>query len=105
MNSYIYISTQTACSTGNYSIAIYALTHDEERSSSSMRVSISHLTTKEEIDKLALTQKRIMIVLNDPCHNPTGFCIVPQPKRRASNTTEAANAPTPEGITIIYFFK
>ena len=30
---------------------------------------------KEEIDKLALTQKRIMIVLNDPCHNPTGFCM------------------------------
>ena len=28
---------------------------------------------KEEIDKLALTQKRIMIVLNDPCHNPTGY--------------------------------
>ena len=47
----IFVSTQTACSTGNYSIAIYALTHDEERSSSSMRVSISHLTTKEEIDK------------------------------------------------------
>lgn len=47
----IFVSTQTACSTGNYSIAIYALTHDEARSSSSMRVSISHLTTKEEIDK------------------------------------------------------
>ena len=28
------------------------MTHDEERSSSSMRVSISHLTTKEEIDNL-----------------------------------------------------
>ena len=30
---------------------------------------------KEEIDKLKDVQKRIVIVLNDPCHNPTGFCM------------------------------
>ena len=47
----IYISTQTACSVGDYSIAVYAVTHDKDRSSSSMRVSLSYLTTKEEIDK------------------------------------------------------
>ena len=46
----IYISTQTACSTGNYSKAVYAITHDKELSSSSIRVSLSHLTTEEEID-------------------------------------------------------
>ena len=46
----IYVSTQTACSTGNYSKAVYALTHDKEKSSSSMRISLSYLTTKEEID-------------------------------------------------------
>ncbi|MBR2678042.1 MAG: cysteine desulfurase [Bacilli bacterium] len=46
----IYISTQTACSVGDYSKAVYALTHDKEKSSSSMRVSLSFLTTKEEID-------------------------------------------------------
>ena len=46
----IYISTQTACSTGNYSKAVYALTNDKKRASSSMRISISYLTTKEEID-------------------------------------------------------
>ncbi|MBQ6539389.1 MAG: cysteine desulfurase [Bacilli bacterium] len=46
----VYISTQTACSTGDYSLAVYAVTKDEKRSASSMRVSISYLTTLEEID-------------------------------------------------------
>ena len=46
----IYISTQTACSTGNYSKAVYAITHDKEKASSSLRISLSYLTTKEEID-------------------------------------------------------
>ena len=46
----IYISTQSACSTGNISKAVYALTKDESRALSSVRVSISYLTTKEEID-------------------------------------------------------
>ncbi len=46
----IYISTQTACSVGDYSKAVYAITKDKDRSSSSMRVSLSYLTTKKEID-------------------------------------------------------
>lgn len=46
----IYISTQTACSTGEISTAVMALTNDEKIASSSLRVSISHLTTKEECD-------------------------------------------------------
>jgi len=46
----IYVSTQTACSTGNYSKAVYAITHDKEKASSSMRISLSYLTTKDEID-------------------------------------------------------
>ena len=46
----IYISTQSACSTGDISKAVFALTHDEERAKSSIRVSISYVTTKEEID-------------------------------------------------------
>lgn len=48
---YIFISTQTACSTGNYSKAVYALTHDKELSSSSIRISLSYKTTKKEIDE------------------------------------------------------
>ena len=46
----VYISTQSACSSGNYSKAVLALTNDMERASSSLRVSISRKTTKEEID-------------------------------------------------------
>ena len=49
----IYISTQSACSSNTtMSKAVYNLTKSEERASSSVRVSISYLTTKEEIDKL-----------------------------------------------------
>ena len=46
----IYISTQTACSTGNYSLAVFAVTNDMEKASHIIRVSLSYLTTKEEID-------------------------------------------------------
>lgn len=47
----IYISTQTACAKDNdKSDAVYYLTKNEERAKSSIRVSISHLTTKKEID-------------------------------------------------------
>jgi cysteine desulfurase len=49
----IYISTQSACSSNTtMSKAVYNLTKDEKRAKSSVRVSISYLTTKEEIDKL-----------------------------------------------------
>ena len=47
----IYVSTQTACSTSDYSKAVYAVTHDRKRASSSLRISLSYLTTKEEIDE------------------------------------------------------
>ena len=46
----IYISTQTACSTGNYSKAVYSITHDEDKASRSIRISLSYLTTKKEIN-------------------------------------------------------
>ncbi len=45
----IFISTQTACSKGGPSSAVMALTHNESYATSSVRVSISYLTTKEEI--------------------------------------------------------
>ncbi len=46
----IYISTQTACSKSGPSKAVLALTNDIERANSSIRISISYCTTKEEID-------------------------------------------------------
>ena len=47
----IYISTQSACSDTNAkSKAVFALTNDEKIASSSIRISLSHLTTKEDIN-------------------------------------------------------
>lgn len=47
----IYISTQSACSSeASISKAVYAVTKDEEAASSSLRISLSYLTTKDEID-------------------------------------------------------
>ena len=46
----IYVSTQTACSTGNYSQAVYSVTRDKEKAGRSIRISLSYLTTKAEID-------------------------------------------------------
>ena len=48
----IYISTQSACSSGHtVSRAVLELTKNDEYASHSVRVSISHLTTDEEINK------------------------------------------------------
>lgn len=47
----IYISTKSACSSSDSkSKAVFALTQNEDISSSSIRISISYITTKEEID-------------------------------------------------------
>jgi len=47
----VFISTQSACSSGSSeSKAVLSLTNDEKRSKSSIRISISYITTKEEID-------------------------------------------------------
>ena len=49
----IYISTKSACSSNNsYSEAVYALTNDMTLAQTSVRISISKNTTKEDIDKL-----------------------------------------------------
>ncbi len=46
----IFLSTKTACSNNSSSEAIYTVYHDEKRASNSLRISISHLTTKEELE-------------------------------------------------------
>lgn len=55
----IYVSTKTACSTKDISSSIYALTKNEEYAKSSIRISLSHLTTYDEVDKFidVLNQK------------------------------------------------
>ena len=64
----IYISTKTACSTGNVSDSVYAVTKDRERSLYSLRISISYLTTKEELDafiKIFKDKLKLLSKLND----------------------------------------
>lgn len=47
----VYVSTKSACSSANaMSNSIYALYHDEKRASSTIRVSLSYLTSKEDVN-------------------------------------------------------
>lgn len=48
----VYVSTQSACSSSNSkSKAVYALTNNSERASSSIRISLSYLTTQTTLDE------------------------------------------------------
>ena len=60
----IYISTQTACSSSEYSKAVYAVTRDKEKSRHSIRISLSYKTTKEEIDKFIEVFSKLLKELN-----------------------------------------
>lgn len=60
----IYISTQTACSSAEYSKAVYAVTRDKEKSRHSIRISLSYKTTKEEIDKFVEVFTKLLNDLN-----------------------------------------
>lgn len=55
----VYLSTKSACSSSNgASSSVFAITKDEQRASSSLRISLSYLTTDEEITKfLAIFQQ------------------------------------------------
>ena len=56
----IYISTKTACSSGNYSYVINELYNDMNRAENSLRVSISYKTTKEELDEFIKVLKEFL---------------------------------------------
>lgn len=56
----IYISTQSACATGNISKAVFAITRDEKRALSSVRVSLSYKTTNEELEEFYQAMNKIM---------------------------------------------
>ncbi len=61
----IYVSTKSACSDINsYSESVYKLTNDLERAKSSIRISLSHLTTEEEIDYFLESFKKCYEKLN-----------------------------------------
>ena len=65
----IYISTQTACSsTNSLSKSVLSLTNDEERAKSSIRISLSYNTTKEELDKFIQVFKSEVTKLLEVSH-------------------------------------
>lgn len=60
----IYVSTQTACSTSDYSKAVFAVTKDKDRASHSIRVSLSYKTTYEEIERFVSVFGELLTKLN-----------------------------------------
>ena len=59
----IYISTKTACSDKeDESLSVLELTKDHDKAKSSFRISISHLTTKEELDYFL---EKLKIIVNN----------------------------------------
>ena len=55
----IYISTKTACASNtSMSLSVYELTHDKVIANSSIRISLSYLTTDGEIDYFLETLKK-----------------------------------------------
>jgi cysteine desulfurase len=61
----IYLSTTTACSSGDSSSSVMALYNDEKRASHTIRVSLSSLTTNDEINKFIEIFKEEYNKLND----------------------------------------
>lgn len=47
----VYVSTNTACSSGDFSSSVMAVTNDKLRASTTIRISLSYVTTFEEIEK------------------------------------------------------
>ena len=65
----IYISTQTACSsTNSLSRSVLSLTNEEERAKSSIRISLSYNTTKEELNEFIKIFKSEVTKLLEVAH-------------------------------------
>jgi cysteine desulfurase len=47
----IYLGTNTACSSGELSTSVMAIYNDKKRATSTIRISLSHLTTTDDINK------------------------------------------------------
>ena len=47
----VYVGTNTACSSGDFSTGVMAIYNDAKRATTTIRISISHVTTNEEINK------------------------------------------------------
>lgn len=60
----IYLGTNTACASGNISTSIMAIYKDKQRAMSSIRISLSYITTTDEINKFLMYFKTIYQKLN-----------------------------------------
>ena len=47
----VYLSTNTACSSGDLSTSVMAIYNDKKRAMSTIRISLSYVTTNEEVSK------------------------------------------------------
>lgn len=64
-NDEVYISTNTACSSGDLSTAVMAVYRDKQRAMHTIRISISSITTTDEINKFLEIFDKNYIMLND----------------------------------------
>lgn len=55
----IYLSTNTACSSGDLSTSVMAIYKDKKRAMSTIRISLSHLTTTDEVYKFLACFKSV----------------------------------------------
>ena len=61
----IYIGTNTACASGDLSTSVMAVYNDKKRAVSTIRISISHLTTTDEINKFISSFKIVYSKLHN----------------------------------------
>lgn len=61
----VYISTTTACTKGNESKAVLAVYNDTKRAASTLRISLSYLTTNEEVKKFLIYFDEVYNKLNE----------------------------------------
>ena len=61
----VYLSTNTACSSGDLSTSVMAIFNDKKRAMSTIRISLSYVTTNEEINKFLNLFKAKYNSLND----------------------------------------
>lgn len=61
----IYLGTNTACSSGEVSTSVMAIYNDKNRASKTIRISLSHLTTTDEINRFLSAFKVVYKKLND----------------------------------------
>ncbi|MBQ6687587.1 MAG: cysteine desulfurase [Bacilli bacterium] len=60
----VYLSTNTACASGDISTSVMAIYNDKVRASSTIRISLSYLTTTDEINKFLNYFKMVYEKLN-----------------------------------------